>query len=164
MGNPTGNRVVTCADVKACLEGDYSSWVLKWNLTGLTWTQWADTRLISYNATEDKVFLYSLYSVVQRLQIRKLSDGTSIDSIAINEYADGLNPAKNFSVLMTYFAYATGGVLHIYKNGVDVQQIDLTAAPLSWDSGDILTISMSFDGKYIYVMGYDDRCALFEGS
>ena len=145
------------------LEGNYSNWTQKWNLTGLAAT-WQATEIVAYDKSLDRVFFRTPDK--RRFWIRALSDGSAVSEISVNDYADVYTRVKAIAtVLAKYFIYVTSGILHIYKDNVDIQQIDLTAAPLSWGSGDIMWASISWDGKYIFIHDSDNNAAaLFEGS
>lgn len=145
------------------LEGDYSTWTRKWNLTGLA-TTYRITEIVAYDESLDRLFLRTPDQ--QRFFILLLSNGSEVSAITINDYADPYTRLKAASTIRSkYFMYITSGILHIYKDNVDVKQIDLTAAPLNWGSGDIIWASISCDGKYIFIHDFDNNAAaLFEGS
>jgi len=76
----------------------------------------------------------------------------------------------NRSLLSKYVAYVVdeGGVpkLKIEKDGILIQTIDLSLAPISWASTSIVyQVSVSQDGKYILVDNDNaNEYVLFKGS
>lgn len=144
------------------LEGDYSDWTRKWNLTGLA-TTYRVTEIVGYDESLDRVFLRSPDN--KYFFILKLSDGSEVSAIPTNDYTAYYSRLKAVATIRSkYFLYVTSGILHIYKDNVDIKQIDLTAAPLSWVWNDMIWASISWDGKYIFVDNYGNAAALFEGS
>lgn len=156
IGNPTGNRVVTCADVRACLEGDYSTWAEKWNLSVTEINVNVNRVIINVDgdvvcfASDDCVYLI------------KLSNGTLLTELAdevarygyTNEYVVGSIRGKY--LIITDIDFET---IYIYKDGILKQSI----IPIS---GDVIRgVGVSSDGKYV-VVGLSDanKVYCYEGS
>lgn len=149
------------------LEGDYSSYALKWKQAYASgeydWNQ-----ILRIDETLDKIFLINEWSIT--VTERTLSDGASpaVTSIIGPEASYG-GYAPGWSVLRKYFAYVINDSgtpkLKIYKDGALLQTIDLSASPLSWSHTSNYFVSISPDGKYIFVDNTGaEEYALFLGS
>jgi hypothetical protein len=141
------------------LEGDYSTWTLKWdiNTDDGTW-RIRELGAVMINENIDRVILIDDRECV--MSIRKLSDGSFVSSH--NELSWGfMRDGTSQSVLGKYLATMNGVNLEIYKNAVLIQTI-----PNVIKSGEIvLGIVMSPNGKYIFVCNYSTYHVLcYEGS
>jgi len=156
---------LNCDEVKACLEGDYSSWTYQWTLVVTNWLRgWGHilrvdetNNFIQFIAHED----YYLLKV-------NLTTGALISETDVLQYYS--SGVSNRSLLGKYVAYVLndGGVpkLKIEKDGALIQTIDLSQAPISWSStGTDYHVAVSTDGKYILVYNDDEvEYVLFKGS
>lgn len=149
------------------LEGAYSSYALKWKQAYASgeydWNQ-----ILRIDETLDKIFLINEWSIT--VTERTLSDGTapSVTDIIGPEASYG-GYAPGWSVLRKYFAYVIDDSgtpkLKIYKDGALLQTIDLSASSISWSQTAYYYVSISEDGKYIFVDNTGaNEYALFEGS
>jgi len=157
----------TCADVYACLEGDYSSWACEWKVA-YDGSEDIANLLLRADETLDKIFIVNTY--LKTFTIRALSDGTLDSVTAITLVGSGIYH-KLYSIRRKYFAIIlnVGGDPHlkIYKDGALQHTFDLSASPISWTnvSGDTYVISVSHDGKYILIDNIvTNEYALFKGS
>jgi len=161
--------VVSCDQVKACLEGNYSSWAFQWKRGYGGDSYPCDTpHIINVNESSDWIWIYDLG--VLHIQQSKISDGTLLSEFEVLDYGYGLE-FINYSLLMKYFAIVIddGGVpyLKIYKNGSLQQSINLQTVCGWTDVSVYYVVSISTDGKYIWVTnnrGVVMEHALFMGS
>jgi len=160
---------LNCAEVKACLEGDYTSWTLQWKRGYNGDAYPVDCpRIININESADVIWIYD--NGTQHIQQSKLSDGTLQSEFQVLDYGWTLE-FINYSLLTKYFAIVrnVGGVPHlqIYKDGSLQQSINLQTICGWTDVGVYYVVSMSTDGKYIWVTnnrGVVMEHALFMGS
>lgn len=155
---------LSCEIVRACLEGDFSSWAFQWKVA-----QHGDEHdyniLWRADETLDKIFIRNTYS--NYLTIRKLSDGThesTTNTISTGFYDEVLA----YSLLRKYFAIVVweGGkpILRIFKDGAIIQNLDLSAAPINWGA-DTFILTISPDGKYILLDAFSsNEYGLFKGA
>jgi len=153
--------VVSCTEVKACLEGDFSSWALQW-----TTALYAHITRMSISTSANNILLMDDLGSVFR--IIRLSDGTLLSSVTGPLAMTNWVNTQIQSVLGTYMLqiYQSGGgnmMLQIYKNGTLQQEIDLTTvAGFNYDVFNT-SAAISQNGEYVLV-SCPDGMALFKGS
>jgi len=158
---------LNCADVKACLEGNYSSWAFQWKRAyGGDSYPCSTPHFVNINESSDFLWIYDPYNY--NIQQLKVSDGTLLTEFGVLDYGNEVE-FINYSLLMKYFAVVIndGGVpyLKIYKNGSLQQSINLQTACGWTDVAKHYVVTMSTDGKYILVSNFfDNEYALFMGS
>lgn len=160
--------VVSCDQVKACLEGNYTSYSCLWKQTYAVGESDGNILLGCYENI-DKIFIENQYSVA--ITERTLSDGSSptVNSNILSTLLGG-QISKLHSLLRKYFCYVVneGGVpkAKIYKDGALLQTFDLSLAPISWaTTGRKYFVSVSPDGKYILIDNINSsEYALLQGS
>jgi len=154
--------VVSCTEVKACLEGNYTNWTYQWQ-------QNTTTEPMIFYVNEPDNYLWTR-DIVREFDRWQLSDGTLLTTLDTLEYPFNASEFRFLSVLSKYFAFVDdeGGVpvLKVYKDGVVQQTLDLNALCGWTDVGPNAYItSMTYDGKYIMVYCFDaTQIALFKGS
>lgn len=165
--NCAGGIYLSCPMVRACLEGDFSSWVSKWKVAYHVGE--ADgNELVSVSETADNLFISNGANIL--FSIRTLSDGSFQSVTNPLNFWWVYNYGNMCSLLGKYCVYVVdeGGVpkLKIWKDGVLQQTIDLSQAPISWtNTGYDYTATISQNGEYILVdNGNVNEYALFEGS
>jgi len=155
----------TCDDVKACLEGDYSSWAYQWKYSYVSWQE-DFGHILRSDETND--FLQWISHEERRLIKVNLTTGVLISNTSALQYMT--SGVTNRSLLGKYVAYIVneGGVpkLKIEKDGALLQTIDLSQAPISWSStSEVYHVSVSTDGKYILLNDTSSQeYVLFKGS
>jgi len=159
----------TCDDVKACLEGDYSSWAYQWKRGyGGDSNPCYFPHFININESSDFLWIYDHY--YWNIQQLKISDGTLLTEFGVLDEGYSIE-FINYSLLMQYFAIVrdVGGVPHlqVYKNGTLQQSINLQTACGWTTTAHYYIVTMSTDGKYILVSNSSGAVleyALFKGS
>lgn len=168
------NPVTTCANVKACLEGDFSSYTLKWRCdTGFTATLSHSMRprndgsCFFWDYTNDDV-----YEIDSEGTLGDPKD-TDIQPLYTGEYS---YPTAAFwrSIMDKYLAMVdvAKDCLIVYKEGVLVhdRDVDLDKGAFTFDAtAPIVNIGISFNGKYVAVMCEKDAdghgvILMYEGS
>jgi len=158
--------VVSCTEVKACLEGNYSSYSYQWKHSYLAEVFLGIPRLLTLDKTNN--FIEVITHEDYRSQKVDLTTGAIISETSTLEFfPEGVT---NRSLLSKYVGYVVneGGVpkLKIFKNGTLLQTIDLSQAPISWTNlSKFYTTLFTPDGEYIIVdSNFDGEYALFKGS
>jgi len=156
--------ILTCNEVKACLEGDYTSWVYQWTFVGQQW----DFNGHILRVDETNNFIQFITNNYYRLMKLNLTTGALISRTdTLNDLSTSVT---NRSLLGKYVAYVLndGGIpkLLIEKDGTLQQTINLSQAPISWlSTSEVYYVSVSTDGKYILVWNDNVReYVLFKGS
>lgn len=85
----------TCDDVRACLEGDFSSWTVKW-IQAYTDDEYGYFELVRVDETLDKVWVRGVY--LGTMTVRKLSDG-SVDTATFDTLLLDLYYNRIYSLL-----------------------------------------------------------------
>ena len=151
-----GGEIMNCTDVRACLEGDYTSYAVydSFNDTDI---DGLDTCAAWINSLETKAVLVTAGGT-SRMKTYDIENKTLGSSSAIhsNEFYNSASLGWRFNetILNTYMAIIETGTLDllIYKNGALLQR--LTLASLSLFPDLVYTISFSPHGKYIFLTGY----------
>jgi len=156
---------LNCAEVKACLEGNYASWAYQWTLAVASFVRgWGHILRVD----ETNNFIQFIAHEDYYLLKANLTTGALISETNVKQYYS--SGVSNRSLLGRYVAYVfiDAGVpkLNIEKDGTLIQTIDLSQAPISWSStGTDYHVSVSTDGKYILVYNDDEvEYVLFKGS
>ena len=150
-----GGEVMNCTDVRACLEGDYSTYAVYDSFDDAT-LDYALLASARANCLETKAILLTTtstyYMKVYDIDAKTVSSSIELEA---NDYPDVYTVGCTFqqTLLNTYAAFIqkTTSSLLIYKNGVLLQTLTLTDLGLS----SILAWAVSFSprGKYIFITG-----------
>jgi len=150
-----GGEVMNCTDVRACLEGNYSTYAVYDSFDDAT-LDYALLASARANCLETKAILLTTtstyYMKVYDIDAKTVSSSIELEA---NDYPDVYTVGCTFqqTLLNTYAAFIqkTTSSLLIYKNGVLLQTLTLTDLGLS----SILAWAVSFSprGKYIFITG-----------
>lgn len=161
----------TCEDVLDCLEGiiegEYTSYAAQWKrahagLEGIF------NYPVHFDEANNKICL--LGNSAGTFTTRDLDTGLNPVVIATLDLAPGQAVIRSKSAHEKYFAYIIniGGKpnIRIYKDGVLLQTIDLSLAPISWVIvWNAYIVNVSATGKYIVIENQGtNEYALIEGS
>jgi len=151
---------LNCAEVKACLEGDYTSYAIIASFDDVDSVANYRAQDAVFNADEDKIVILD----IENITIKTYDITTAILGAAIatdmSEYVSGAYdphyPKK--SILGTYLvvlgytaSYQACDRIRILKDGAQIQTLTDTDLGLQDDS--IRNVAMSATGKYIIVSG-----------
>jgi len=167
-----GGEVMNCTDVRACLEGDYSTWANQWEKAqNADWGVTNNAALMHITTYDDADKLLLTFGDYALVAFVVLSTGT-LDSyvsptISFNNYP-GIYNYTPTSIRGKYWAGVindgASAILKIYKEGTLVQSIDLTAL-LSWAKTAAIGVAINENGKYIAAQNYSTgMVALFKGT
>lgn len=165
IGNPTGNRVVTCADVRACLELEYTTWTEKsyspitdGDITNKTCVEIDDVNGVAYLGTTDG----------NSFKVMDLSDGTITTLIASNFFWSRANaylePSSRVATQFNKYvvvidANASPPTIKVYSNG------SLLWSYQNVDASTSITVCFSQKGTYLIITDDDNsKYRVFEGS
>ena len=163
--------ILTCEDVIACLPGivevDYTAYAFKWK-QGYFGLEGDFNYPVHYDETNNAIYL--LGNINGTFTTRDLDTGLNPVVIQTLNVAWGQPVKMEKSAHEKYFAYVIDigakPILRIYKDGVLLQSIDLSVAPVSWpQTTSVYTVVISAAAKYIFI---ENRTAneyvIFEGS
>lgn len=144
----------TCDDVKACLEGDYSSWTEKWVSDALSSLTRVAVGVV--DVENDRVFLRDDSG---ETVILNLTDGSIISEESLSYSTSGRGMAIVSSVLKKYVVFQEAATkFRIYKDG-SLQQT-VTVAGTLWGG-----FAISCNGQYVITCDfYSGKIYCYEGS
>jgi len=151
---------LNCAEVKACLEGDYTSYAIIASFDDVDSVANYRAQDAVFNADEDKIVILDIENItIKTYDIATATLGAAI-ATDMSEWGSGAYdphyPKK--SILGTYLVvlgytvgYQTCDRIRILKDGAQIQTLTDTDLGLQDDS--IRNVAMSATGKYIIVSG-----------
>jgi len=151
----------TCADVYACLEGDYSDWSIydSFEDAAIWASAWYQYAIV--NGDETVILLIDReYLGAKKYVIATKTLGTLMDEYVFPGVFAGADVAEGtvISVLGTYVValvrvpgITKGNGIVIWKNGDLIKT--LTAADMGFATNKVYSVSTSRSGKYIIVSG-----------
>lgn len=155
----------TCTDVKACLEGDYTTWTAQWKKT-------VDTDWVLPSSLYFRDLQYMEAYTDKLLFVAAGGDALIVDYNGVLLSTQLANqpyyfPNINFSVRKKFVAFvaqvSSKSYLYIYKNGNLQQTIDLYAL-YGWNTY-YAYAAISNNGEYVAVMNYGTKeVVLFKGT
>lgn len=143
------------------LEGEYSTWALKWGADTSSDTNRIDQfSWVHIDESNDRAVIVDPQG--GDLNIRKLSDGTKVSEMTIDRGSAGtLFKSVWESVLGKYMVEVNQPDILIYKDGVLQQTLEDVVGAGEAISG----IHISPNGKYIFVCNFNTSYVLcYEGS
>lgn len=153
-----------CARIRACLEGDYTTWTSLFSPTDMgevdfTWVISIGNDGIAYLSAVDVTYVVSISGAITTL--------TDLEDELVYAAFSPINPVRSIYQKYRLFRDVSSSPcpIHVYKDNVDIQ----TITP-SWSSpvGGYNITAISPDGKYIVVAWKDSDnhiyVQIFEGS
>jgi len=172
---------LNCADVKACLEGDYSSWSKMWEWDFIDGLDSVYEVSIAIAPTFLNIWYYDGSSWM-RVAAINISDSSTISiTTAGTDYTNRYpNLSKDyahkydvlvsdygasFSILAKYVVYILNGKtkFSVWKDGVEVWVSPL-ASIVVVGASNFAAVGISSDGKYVIAVTDTKKLVCFEGS